>query len=187
MPDLSGLANNLLGDWVLSSTFIASFPPGPAAFLVSTFVRLVEDALRSYEEARSRLETASREEHLVEFVRGCSDMEDTFWVLHRATRVAVALVRSPETKLDYSQVPAEADREKLRKMRNAIDHDEEPIVGGCAGKGDSLALEVRSNEMSITDRDGVVQTVTHDQFAGWIRTLHALAAELIAHPRDWAK
>src|ERR1700692_809559 len=75
MPDLSDLAAGLLGAWFLHATFIESFPPGRAAFLSSSFVCATEHTLRQYQEARNRLERASREEALMEFLRGCNDLE----------------------------------------------------------------------------------------------------------------
>jgi hypothetical protein len=110
----------------------------------------------------------------------------TVWLLHRAMRVGVALVKSAETKVSYRELPLEPDREQLRKMRNAIDHDDEPIIRGRAGKGEALSLEAGSTQMSIADEDGVAQTVTYEQFASWIETLHKLAWELIQHPHSWA-
>lgn len=185
MPDLSDLAAGLLSAWFLHATFIESFPPGRAAFLSSSFVRATEHTLRQYQDARNRLERASREEALMEFLRGCNDLEFTCIGLHKAIRLAEALMHSRETKVTAGQLPPSKDRDRLRKVRNAIDHDDEPIMAGRAGSGESLSLEVGSHTMNIADRDRVNQVLAHNEFAGWIRVLHGVAIDLIEHPSAW--
>jgi hypothetical protein len=186
LPDLSDLTDDLLGRWALSITLIDCFPPGVAQFLVSGYIRTVEAALRRYNRARGQLETASREGKVIAFMRGCSEMETTVWLVHKAIRWGVALAKSPETKVSSRELPAGRDRERLQAIRNALDHDDEPVRDGRAGQGDALSLEVRSRDMTIHDLNGHDQTVTFDALAEWMRKLHALAVELIDRPSEWA-
>lgn len=71
-------------------------------------------------------------------------------------------------------------------MRNAIDHDDKPVLAGRAGTGESLSLEVHDQDMTISDLNKRVQTVTYVELADWLRKLHALALELIGRPSQWA-
>jgi hypothetical protein len=122
VPDLSGLDDKLTANLVLSLSVGRGFPPSDAQHLVTAFVRTTEGALRRYEEARLQLARSVEQDSLVEYLRGLDDMELTFMALHRAMRIAQGLKDSSETKLRKSQLPAHGDQERLRKMRNAIDH-----------------------------------------------------------------
>jgi hypothetical protein len=186
MPDLSALGTDLLGRMALSAIFIDVLPPGTAQSLMGGYVRTVEATLRHYNRAREQLESASREEHLMGFLRGCGEMETTLWLLHKAMRSAEELMRSPETKVSKDELPSGTDRERLKAMRNAIDHGDKAVVAGRAGQGESLALEVRDEDMTIHDLNGREQTVTFESLAEWVSKLHALAVELIDYPSEWA-
>lgn len=165
LPDLSGLDGNLTADYIESVTIGRSFPPGNAQHLVTAFVRSTDGALRRYEEARLRLERSAREDKLVEYLRGADDLELAFMALHRTMRLAEALKWSNETWVGNDQLPSDADRDLLRVMRNAIDHIDQPIIGGRAGKGLPLQLELRNNDSTIADDDGA-HTVSHATFGG---------------------
>jgi hypothetical protein len=93
-------------------------------------------------------------------------MEVAVTALHRAMRLAEGLMRSPETTVGKQDVPADTDRDLLRLMRNAIDHNNQPIIEGRAGKGQTLALWVGSDDSTIDDASGT-QTVTHAQLGQW--------------------
>lgn len=186
LPDLSGLDDNLTANLVLSLTVGRGFPPGDGQHLVIAFIRTTEGALRRYEEARLRLERSAEEDSLVEYLRGLDDMELTFLALHRAMRLAEGLMRSPETKVGNRELPGAVDRDQLRKMRNAIDHRDQPIIAGLAGKQHTLALLVREHDMIIDDDEGT-RVVTHANLGDWIRRLHALAVDLTNHPERWVR
>lgn len=83
-------------------------------------------------------------------------------------------------------MPPEADRSLLRVMRNAIDHIDQPIIDGRAGKGNPLQLEVENHASKIADAAGT-HTVSHATFGGWMETLHRLAIDLIDRPQNWIR
>jgi hypothetical protein len=170
----------------MGMAFGKGFPAGPAQFLVTEFVRTVEQALDLYEKARQSLEESSRSEALIRFVRASGDLEVAYLVLNKATRIGEALVQSPESTVSKARLPAEADRHRLRLMRNAIEHEVGPIKAGRGGQGDSLSLEVRGASAQIADESGTYIT-THQEVADWVRTLHGLAADLIEHPDAWVR
>jgi hypothetical protein len=163
-----------------------SFPPGPVPFLVMEFVRTVEQTVDLYQKARERLEGSSRSGALIGFVRAAGDLEIAYLVLNKAMRIGEALVRSPDTTVGKAWLPSEADRNRLRLMRNAIEHEVEPITAGRGGKGESLALEVRAAFAQIADDSGTL-TATHEELARWIRTLHELAAGIVEQPEAWVR
>ena len=153
---------------------------------MTAFIRTSEVALRRYEETRLQLQRSADEDSLVQYLRGCDDMELTLIALHRAMRVAEALKTSRETNVSSAELPSAAERDQLRKMRNAIDHVDEPILGGRAGIGQTLALHVREDDVMIDHKDGPL-TATHSQVGGWVQRLHGLAVNLTNHPGRWAR
>ena len=188
LPDLSTLDDKLVANYMLSITIGRGFPPGDAQHLVTAFVRSTESALRRYEAARVQFARAMDRDHntLVEHLRGADDMAVTFMALHRAMRLGEGVMRSPETRVGKRELPSEGDRNKLRRMRNAIDHINEPIIDGHAGKGQTLELHVRDNDSSIDDEDGT-HTVSHADLGEWVRTLHTLAVNLTNEPQNWVR
>jgi len=187
MPDLSELGDRLIEALIRSVAFGRSFPAGKAQFLVTTFIRTTESAIHCYERARLGFERSMAEDSLPQYLRAINDMELTFMALNRAMRLAEDLKSSPETTVDNGDLPRQPGRDQLHEMRNAIDHNNQPIKDGRTGKGQALTLEVQEHDMSITDKDGTTQTVRHTVFAGWIRKLHSLACSLIHHPERWAR
>jgi hypothetical protein len=188
LPDLSALDDKLVANYIESVAIGRGFPPGDAQHLVTAFVRSTEGALRRYEAARLQLARSLDRNHnaLLEHLRGADDMAVAFMALHRAMRLGEGVMRSPETEVSKEQLPSEADRDKLRVMRNAIDHINDPIIEGRAGKGQTLELHVRDNDSTIDDEDGT-HTVSHAEFGEWVRTLHTLAVNLTNEPHVWAR
>ena len=96
-----------------------------------------------------RLEESAERDSLLDYLRGVDDMELTYMSLHRAMRLAEGLMKSPLTRVRNSQLPSLAERDTLRSMRNAIEHNNQPIIDGLAGKGQTLALFVREGDATI--------------------------------------
>jgi hypothetical protein len=184
LPDLSALDGALTANYIASVTIGRSFPPGDAQHLVTAFVRSMDGALRRYEEARLRLERSVRGT-IVEYLRGADDLEVAFMALHRTMRLAEGLVKSPATTVGADQLPSQSDRDLLRVMRNAIDHINQPILDGRAGKGHPLQLELGNDDSTIADDTGTY-TVTHARFGEWVTTLHKLAVDLTNRPDELA-
>ena len=171
---------------VLSMTIGRGFPVGSAQHLVTAFVRTTESALRRYEAARAELEAAAAAHSLAGYFRGLDDMELTFMALNRAMRLAVALKESPETKVARADLPSQEVQDRLRRMRDAIEHREGPIKANQAGIGKTIALSVRENESTIED-DKQNYAAAHDDVASWIQLLHELAVKLTNEPQVWSR
>ena len=186
LADLSALDDKLTANLMLESTFGGGFPSGAARHLVTAFVRTFEVALRCYERARLQLERSVAQDSLTEYLRGLDEMELTFIALHRAMRLAEGLMMSSETNVGKKQLPPAAEREELRKMRNAIDHRDGAIVDGLAGTGLTIALQVREDDLMIDDHDGS-HTVMHAELGNSVRKLHELAVELTSHPERYVR
>jgi hypothetical protein len=102
-------------------------------------------------------------------------------------RLAEGLMRSSGTTVGKNQLPSQADRDLCASCAmRSIDHVNEPIIGGHAGKGRPLQLEVRDDESAIAG-DGETHIVVHAQFGEWVKTLHTLAVELTNRPQDWIR
>jgi hypothetical protein len=151
------------------------WPEGEAQHLLTAIARATDAALRCYEDARLRLERAAQEHAVIGFI-----------ALHRAMRLADALVASLETTVDESHLPPENGRSRLRRMRNAIDHRDKPIKRGDAGIGKTLALNVREHDSTIDDDEGTL-TLTHVELGDSIRRLHSLVVDLTNHPEQWTR
>jgi hypothetical protein len=185
LPDLSGLDAALLANYWLSQTIGRGFPPGDTQHLVTAFIRSMDGTLRRYEDARIRLDRSSREDKLVEFIRGSDDLQFALISLHRTMRLAEGLMRSPDTNVSKRELPPPAERDQLRVMRNAIDHVDEPIIDGRAGQGLPLQLEVMNSTVRISDECGLHQ-VDQGVVGSWVETLHALAVTLTNEPHKWS-
>lgn len=157
---------------------------GKEQFLVTSFVRAVDSSLRCYERARTALVDAGRKDSLIEYLKGCDDLEVAVVALNRAMRLAEALRRAPATAIGKGVVPPQNDQRELSEVRNAIDHNVDPILDGEAGEGLPLSLGVTENAISI-NRKGTVLTVTQAAFGEWMLALHELATTLAAEPRTW--
>lgn len=187
IPDLSGLDDHLVANLMLSMSIGRGFPPGNAQHLVTAFVRTTESALRRYEATRTQLErSAAAAQSFAGYLTGLDDMELTYIALNRAVRLAVALKDSPETNVSRSDLPAKQDQDRLRLMRDAIEHRESPISADLAGVGKTIALSVRENESTIEDATQSY-SATHDALASWIKRLHALAVKLTNEPHVWSR
>lgn len=187
IPDLSGLDERLTANLSVSLSIGRGFPPGDAQHLVTGFIRTTEGALRRYEQARVRLQRSADEDSLVGYWRGLDDMELTFVALNRAMRFAEALKTSHETDVGKGDLPRGAERDQLRVIRNAINHNVQPILDHHAGVGHTLVLRIGEDDMTIDtiERDsGAVTThqVAHADMARWLRKLHELAVDLINNP-----
>lgn len=185
VPDRSALDVELTLNLFLLMTVGRAFPPGDAQFLVTTFVRSTEVALRGYEMARAVLEESVANDSLGSYVRGLGEMESTFISLNRAMRVAVAIVGSQGTSVSNRHIPAAGTRDRLRAARNAIEHNEQAILDGRAGQGKTLALHVREDD-SVIDDDAGTLVITHAELADWLSQLHQLAVDLTNDPGRWA-
>jgi hypothetical protein len=185
LPDLSGLSVDLVASLLLSMTFRAAFPPGEAQHLLTAFVRSTESARRCYERARQQLEY-STDHGVASYIRGQADLELTFMALNRAMRLAEALKDSYETTVSNCQLPSKTHRDLLRAVRNAIDHNDEQIRKGKAGKGEALALDVQQATVAICDEKGPL-SVDQADLGAWVRQLHELAVALTNDPARWVR
>jgi hypothetical protein len=183
-PNLSGLDANLTQQLLPRMSFQRhDFPEGQAKQLAIHLVRTLESALLSYERARHRFDDYfTRDSFFSGYLRGISDLELTLMALHRAMRLAEGLVRSSETKLGNSQLPSKDDRDRLRDIRNAIDHVDGPIKKGIIQPVHMLAVLLNETELMIDDEEGNTLSARHTDVGDWVERLHSLALDFINHP-----
>jgi hypothetical protein len=189
-PDLSVLnPGGLVTNWVFVLIFGPRWPEGNAQWLVTALGPSCEAVLDRYESARRHFEDSTQSENPLHiYMRGLIDMELTFMALNRAMRLVEKLRISPETTLGREDVASTTEQDRIRHMRNAIDHSDGPIVGGHSGKGNPLSLEVRERDMSIYDtKRRQLLTATHQEVGEWIQRLWSLALDLIRHPEKWSR
>ena len=184
LPDLSTLDDNLAANLMLSMSIGRGFPPGEAQHLVTAFARATETALRAYE--RARIELVGSDDKVFAYLRGCDDLQLALMALNRALRLANAIKGSSETVVSNADLPPEDGQRRLVEMRNALDHNSDPILDGQARLGLALALEVGPSDLSIS-RNGRHVLVSQAELGGWIRTLHSLVVSLTDDPDRWRR
>jgi hypothetical protein len=168
-----------------------AFPVAKGRGMVTAFVRTTESACRCYERARQLIQRSVDEDSLAAFIESMGEFEVCVTALHRAMRIAEILKDSELTSVRSRQLPSDGHRDDLRRMRNAINHLDEPIRGGYFGTGASLFLFVTDTEIEIDeiDDEGNVSTVvaTHAELGEWVLQLHSLATEITRDPETFAR
>lgn len=185
LPDLSALDPNLMALGMLLAAVGALSDVEDGALGVLTLFRTTESALKCYE--RSRLLFASPDGgpngDFWSYLRGLTEMELTLMALDRAMRVAEKLVGSRGTTIRSKQIPSQAVRDRVRLMRNGIDHVDERL----RRVGTVTALWPDRDEMTIEDPQGTPLVLSYEDLADALRKLHTLASDLIANPANWLK
>lgn len=188
-PDLSGLDADLTRRLLLRMSFQGhDFPEGTAKQLAIHLVRTLDASLLSYERARHRFDDYfAKDSFFGGYLRGISDLEIALTALHRSMRLAEGVVRSPETRFSKNRLPPQDDRDRLRDIRNAIDHVDGPIKKGSIQTGHMLAVFLNEAELMIDDGEGNTLSARHTDVAEWVQRLHHLALDFIDHPEQWAR
>jgi hypothetical protein len=185
-PDLSRLNARLTDRHLLGLVFEGKVFVDPIArALALGLVRTIDSAVRAYERARVQMaRSIAGGRRLGLFLEGVSEMEVAITALYRALRIAERVVESEATIINKDWIPSEGDRERLRSMRNAIDHVEGPIADGRCWQGESLFLEVTNADLRISEGGGEL-VIGQASLGEWVQKLHILAAELVREPNAW--
>ncbi|MFN2399320.1 MAG: hypothetical protein ABR543_11860 [Gemmatimonadaceae bacterium] len=180
MEDLSDCASQVSLDRMMALVFSdrgpRSYPEGP---LATSFLRLVDKAIIGHELARREFTAWNERRSFAALLRGQGHLETCVSSMHRALTFAERL-RSRGLVTEDSQplIPRARDlpvfsddaRQRIRRLRDAIEHVDAQIIAGECPVGQPIALEPRGAEMWLED-----VRIGYGELAAWLRQLRALA------------
>jgi hypothetical protein len=135
MPSLEHLeAKNIL-NVMLNAMFGGRGIPGqPGRSMTNYLARLTDKTILAYESARAELTRyveRPTENFLSPLVRTMDQLETTVDSLWRASRFTGHLRTDPlAPTVDAERLLSDADAQRLRRMRNAIQHSDERVLTG---------------------------------------------------------
>jgi hypothetical protein len=182
IPELPSLLRTNLPDRILNMLFGSGVYGEPTQFQLTTAARLLDKALVEWDAARA--EFGAHEEvrdglpPVVQsrnpggtraLFRAIGNLENVVDSLHRLCLLLKPLEKEPAlAALAHLPLPAPAERKAVREFRNRIQHGDEDIVTGKAGKGLATAT-LRPNREDI-ELQG--QHVRYDDMARMLEQLH---------------
>jgi hypothetical protein len=180
MPDLSKLdskniLNLMLNRWLGGQGLQAD----PGRMYLSNLARLIDKALREYEDARSFLNQYVNSGNKTSLLFRCVyHMENCVEALHRAVLHAEKLRRDASTpKISKTVLPTPNAQTRLRNTRHAMLHVDEWIHKGKAGPGRSpIGLLVKSDSIQCG-----CEEIYFNELAEWITQVQEVTVQLIAH------
>lgn len=189
IPDLSELKPFSV-TFMMSHFFTGSGPKGRKAFaLVMNFIRLVDLAIREYENGRDALcEFATTINgfglHLT--IRASAHFEVCISTLKRSVYLLKRIQKHPEVPQSLKDLLPRGSRvlpgqgeHQILDMRNAIQHLEERIITGEIMAGQSLGLMPSEDCIELGGC-----RILYPDLAEWLRELHIHAIRLSQYRED---
>lgn len=170
----------------MSKVFAGTGYPDPKAdSLLTMLVRMTDKSVLEYEQARAclteyvderLLPSPGREGvfHVSPLIHACDHLENCVDSLKRAYRFAEALLRSPVARnLTKSDLPREADRVRVTRLRDRIQHNDEVILNG--EPGDPIGIRVHGDSVDMGD-----DSISYVELARWLERMSQLSAKLVS-------
>jgi hypothetical protein len=190
MPDLSNMSDKLTISYFMNQTFgrtgLQLDGPGGYQFLV--LIRLVDKTLLEYEQAREYLQRyVDSNNKTSQFMRCVGHMENCVDSLHRCflhmegLRVSLHKERERESDplphIGREEVPKKSSRDRVMRIRHAIQHMDERISKGRAGADIApIGLNVKSDSIELDHEE-----IYFAELASWIRQVYKVAERLITY------
>lgn len=156
--------------------------PPPGQGLLNNLTRLTDKAVIEYEAARAALDRyvdPRGDRALSDVFRTFDHLETCLDALHRAGQHAEALRSAPGgPAINVKQTPSPEARDRVRKVRNAIQHAEERILRGKTGAATGRPLGLIGTDKSLMAGDQGLY-IRYDWLAAWITRYHDLVRDLI--------
>jgi len=174
VPDLAELRSNLVAEALLSKLFHSAGEDDSPSIraLRWGYLRLVDKCTFEYSLGRRRIElfVQGGSEDLI---RAANHFETCIGSMARAVRYLEAFQNDLGVPTD---VPVLNHADRIRLMRNAIEHTDEDIVQRKIGPGDPHILQLKQDEMTLRSVN-----ISYEELASWIRDLHEQGHRVARH------
>jgi hypothetical protein len=190
MPDLSKLSAKLTIDHTLNWTFrgvgLQMDGPGQAQFL--NLVRLVDKTLLEYENARQYLQRYLNSHNQIGLFMRCVDhMENCVDSLNRVLSHLEGLRTSlhreqsrssePLPQIAREDIPSSTARKRINEIRDGIQHMDDRITKGRAGRDIApIGLVVKSDSIELDNKE-----IYFVELAHWIEQVYAITERLVGY------
>ena len=181
MPDLSDLNSKNALNFMLNIYFRGAGPKDKhAQMLVKSFARLLDKALYEYESARNSLleDIKTPNEVMTPYFRTVDHLETCITTLQRTIEFARKIRKTSKAPVLPRKVNVLSDDtgNRIKKIRNAIEHMDKDIIQGKLKENDSIALVAKSDALELSGEE-----IYYNELANWLRELHSLAKIIINH------
>jgi len=194
MPDLTSLTDQQVLMLTLNLFFRGAYRSSPQVKqLVINFVRLLDQALWAYKNARRELEAYTSPANqqggitIGHYYRLISHCETCVNSLYRALKFIERLRRQGIQKSDTTPLIPDPTtlsslkdtvRQKVRAVRDAIEHTDKDIARKEIPEGQPISLAATNDGVEITGKDRCVKGISYADLATWLQQLHGLAKNL---------
>lgn len=179
MPDLSGLFRKMLLNHVLNIIFGGAGTKDPkAGIFLRSYVRLVDKSLEDYELSRACFtEFVNRNDNnlLSPLFRAIGHMENCLNSLVRVSRYVEKMAAHPEMSKELTElrVLGDGNFDRIRKVRNSVEHMDERVRDGKVEPGELSTLWMDEEYITLEGRK-----ITYQELGEWLSELHELATRL---------
>jgi hypothetical protein len=161
---------------------------GPGGYQFLNLIRLVDKTLLEYEQSREYLQRYVDSDNTTSLFFRCTDhMENCVDSLQRSflhmegLKVALhkEMKRTEETlpKIGRDELPKKSDRNRVRRIRNAMHHMDEKISRGEAGADIApIGLNVKSDSVELDHEE-----IYFAELAFWIQQIYKVAVRLVMY------
>jgi hypothetical protein len=190
MPSLSNLSSTLTIDYLLNYTFgnAGLQIVGPGGYQFLNLIRLVDKTLLEYEQAREYLQRYVDSHNKTSLFMRCVDhMENCVDSLNRVflhldgLRTSLHREQShtsePLPQINREDLPSTTNRKRINDIRDAIQHMDDRISKGRAGKDIApIGLNVKSDSIELDNEE-----IYFVELAQWIEQVYAVTERLVGY------
>jgi len=178
MPDIQNLFPWNILNYMLNRTFRGAGPKdSQASSLLVGFIRLVDQSVQEYENARAALnEFVSTPNNVITpLFKASGHLETCIGAIWRAINFARRMRNDKNSPSIPRRIPvlSKTVKKPIKNIRHAIQHAEEKIMDNRIVEGDAIFLVVKSDALEIAGTE-----VTYTDLSNWIKELHCLASSL---------
>lgn len=179
-PDISSLSDDLVSEYILRITFHSAVPSDAVLRgLTVGYVRLVDKCTDEYRRGRSYLDQFVHSElnlRASTIFRAASHFETCGNTMKRAINYLEALRRARSGPQISKNLAVFREANRIRVLRDAIEHTDQDILNGVIIPGDPHVLMVKDNGLALGGEEVSYQDLVH-----LLEQLHDQARKLWEH------